>query len=103
MSCSTTRCATITCISCGTPGSSSISWRTFRDTHQLGAGVPSAGDTAVCGDEDSALSSVNIASAMLWCKVLLICWGFAKGGTQLLLTGAFGVEQPSNNSPCNIN
>jgi hypothetical protein len=63
-------------------------------------------DTMLCGDEGSALSSVNVASATLWCKVLLICWGFAKASSQLLLTGAFGVEQPSGevltNGDCQV-
>jgi hypothetical protein len=63
-------------------------------------------DITMCGDEGSTLSSVNVAEAMLWCKVLLICWGFAKAGSQLLLTGAFGVEQPDGevlaNGDCQV-
>jgi hypothetical protein len=52
-------------------------------------------DVEMCASEDSRMSAVTVATAMLCCKVLLIVWSCVKSTTQLFLTGVYGVQQPN--------
>lgn len=55
-------------------------------------------NTEACGEPDDVMSAVNVATAMLWCKLFLVVWSCAKSLSQLLLTGVYGVDQPNKNA-----